>query len=85
VLATRTNTTKQAITQGKVVVVNDGKMILYRRVEASELIINTNVKSITMRQSIIISRETPRFSLEVHVLAGMVVLVVSTNTTWVGG
>jgi hypothetical protein len=59
-------------------------MILYRRVEASEPINNTNVKPITGRQSITISRETPRFSPKVHVLAGTLVPVVSTNTTWFG-
>jgi hypothetical protein len=46
---------------------------------------NTNVKPITGRQSIIISRETPRFSPEVYVLAGTLVPDVSTNTTWFGG
>jgi hypothetical protein len=60
-------------------------MILYRHVEASEPMKNTNVKPITGRQSITISRETPRFSLEVHVLADMLVPVVSTNTTRFGG
>jgi hypothetical protein len=60
-------------------------MILYRRIEASELMKNTNVKPITGRQSITISRETPRFSPEVHVLSGTLVPVVSTNTTWFGG
>jgi hypothetical protein len=60
-------------------------MILYRRVEASELKMNTKVKPITRRQLITISRETPRFSPEVHVLAGTLVPVVSTNTTWFGG
>jgi hypothetical protein len=60
-------------------------MILYRRVEASEPMMNTDVKPITGRQSITISRETPRFSPEVHVLAGTLVPVVSTNTTWFGG
>jgi hypothetical protein len=56
-------------------------MILYRRVEASEPMKNTNVKPINGRQSITISRETLRFSPEVHVLAGMLAPVVSTNTT----
>jgi hypothetical protein len=60
-------------------------MILYRHVEASEPMKNTNVKPITGRQSITISREIPRFSLEVHVLAGMLVPIVSTNTTRFGG
>jgi hypothetical protein len=60
-------------------------MILYRRVEASEPMMNTNVKPITGRQSITISRETPIFSPEVHVLVGTLVPVVSTNTTWFGG
>jgi hypothetical protein len=59
--------------------------MLYRRVEVSEPMKNTNVKPITGRQSITILRETPRFSLEVHVLAGTLVSVVSTNTTWFGG
>jgi hypothetical protein len=60
-------------------------MILYRCVEASELMKNINVKPITRRQSITISRETPRFSPEIHVLAGTIVPVVSTNTTWFNG
>jgi hypothetical protein len=46
---------------------------------------NVNVKPITGRQSITISRKTPRFSPDVHVLAGTLVLVVSTNTTWFDG
>jgi hypothetical protein len=45
---------------------------------------NTKVKPITRRKSITISRETPRFSPKVHVLAGTLVPVVSTNTTWLG-
>jgi hypothetical protein len=60
-------------------------MVLYRCVEASEPIMNTDVKPITERQSITISRETPRFFPEVHVLTGMLVPVVSTNTMWFGG
>jgi hypothetical protein len=43
---------------------------------------NTNMKPITGRQPITISRETPIFSPEVHVLAGTLVPVVLTNTTW---
>jgi hypothetical protein len=60
-------------------------MILYRRVKASEPMKNTKVKPIIGRQSITISRETPRFSPEVHVLAGTLVPVVSTNTKWFDG
>jgi hypothetical protein len=58
---------------------------LYRRIETSEPMKNTNVKPIIGRQSITISRETPRFSPEVHVLAGTLVPIMSTNTTWFGG
>jgi hypothetical protein len=60
-------------------------MILYQRVEASEPMKNTNVNPITGSQSITISRETPRFSPKIHVLAGTLVPVVSTNTMWFGG
>jgi hypothetical protein len=83
VLATRTNTTKQGKTQGKGAVSKRWKND--RRVEASEPMKNTNVKPITGRQLITISRETPRFSSEVHVLTGTLVPVVSINTTWFDG
>jgi hypothetical protein len=82
VLVTRTSTTKQAITQGKDMV--SKRWEDDRHVEASEPMKNTNVKPITGRQSITISRETPRFSPEVHVLPVTLVLVVLTNIMWFG-
>ena len=51
--------------------------------EASAQSINMNTKE--LQENTNADNETHDFSPEVHVLAGMLVPIVSTNTWWLGG